>query len=319
MPPAPCPPSVWAGRAAEEVLNLKERSHYVLEDPDYVPRPRRKRITGMQPPFTKPAGTAPLQSVAVQHLLPASPEARSPVACARSFSSASLKPLEPPALSSGSPFASSLGFLRREPSEFRLQRENLARSQALKLLRAVYRSCIEAMGLTFYNPPAWPPKTPKDPSVDLMPVRYLVSPLSQVAELPLHARAPPSKGSFIKKERSPASLPGSIQRQETIRKMKAFGRETLGGPYTVGQIYQEIEADICHRDAADVRALSGRLGSAALGPGTTRMRRKLPFAKPWLTFSGFGGPESWSASLGPLEPLEPLYRSSSSPALAVGG
>lgn len=71
-------------------------------------------------------------------------------------------------------------------------------------------------------------------------------------------------------------------RQATVRSMTSFGRGSQGGPYTLRQVYEEVEADVHHRRPVDVRASLGRLGPELLGPGTTRMRRKLPFAHPQM-------------------------------------
>eukprot|EP00434_Breviolum_minutum_P031886 symbB.v1.2.028201.t1/scaffold2965.1/size66373/2 len=72
------------------------------------------------------------------------------------------------------------------------------------------------------------------------------------------------------------------QRKVTLRSMAHFGRGSQGGPYTLRQVYEEVEADVQHRRPVDVRASMGRLGPELLGRGATRMRRKLPFAHPQM-------------------------------------
>lgn len=62
--------------------------------------------------------------------------------------------------------------------------------------------------------------------------------------------------------------------------LTAWGRGSQGGPYTLRQVYEEVEADVEHRAPMDVRAVSGRLGPELLGPSATRKRRQLPFGHP---------------------------------------
>jgi len=196
----------------------------------------------------------------------------------RSVSMPSLQPLGAPAPMDASPFAASLGFLRREPPEFRAQRESQARRDAVKLLRANYRSSLEGMGLKFREEPPWPPK---EKSVEYLPVAGKASPLSQMPYVPQKEKFAKEAASSIMS--SSSRRPGrKTHRQETVSTMRDFGRGHMAGPYTIGQIYQEVEADVHHRFPADVRAISGRLGPAILGPGTTRQRRKLPFTHPFM-------------------------------------
>lgn len=297
MPPAPCPQRVWRGRAAEELLNYRDR-RVSYQDPDYVARPRPKNTTSSP----SAASLRPTNIQAQQERQQERFVAEVPVAepCeadfpdlsdqeglvqlefARSFSAPLLKPLGPPAPIDSSPFAPKLGFLTKEPAEFSIQRDTAKRREATKLLRRAYRIAIESLGHCFFQPEPWPPKQVKRPDPA---TGSTISPLSQ-QPFAVTDGDKPRKHEMSLGLSTRAQSPGRIsKRKETIQFMKTFGRGGLGGPYTIGQVYQEVEADVHHRYPADVRALSGTLGPAILGPGTTRMRRKLPFTHPQLAIS----------------------------------
>lgn len=217
-------------------------------------------------PPSEPAEEAP-EPDPVPEMIPSEP--------VRSASMPSLQPLGAPIPTDGSPFAATLGLMRREPPEFRAQRESQARREAIKVLRQNYRSSLEGMGVKLSREePPWPPK---EKSVDHLPVAGKASPLSQLLFVPQKESSTKEASSTSSKKR-----PLKSKRQETIATMREFGRGHMAGPYTIGQIYQEVEADVHHRFPADVRSISGRLGPAILGPGTTRMRRKLPFSHPFM-------------------------------------
>lgn len=297
MPPAPCPPRVWRGRAAEELLNYRDR-RVSYQDPDYVARPRPKNTTSSPSaaslrPTNIQAQQERQQERFVAEVPVAEPseadfpelsdqEGLAQLEFARSFSAPLLKPLGPPAPIDSSPFAPKLGFLTKEPAEFSIQRDTAKRREATKLLRRAYRIAIESLGHCFFQPEPWPPKQVKRPD----PVTgSTISPLSQ-QPFAVTDGDKPRKEEMSFRVSTRAQSPGRIsKRKETIQFMKTFGRGGLGGPYTIGQVYQEVEADVHHRYPADVRALSGTLGPAILGPGTTRMRRKLPFTHPQLAIS----------------------------------
>lgn len=317
--PAPCAPRVWRGRAAEELLNIRER-RVSYQDPIYVARPRPKNISGSpsaaslrpqnntekQKNASAAAQSAAQAAAALKELqmerlerfvhetAAAEPtEADSPKSSdregllhqefSRSSSAPLLKPLAPPALQDSSPFAASLGFLTKEPPEFSIQRDTAKRRDAAKLLRKVYRSAIESLGHQFFQAAPWPPKQVQRP--DPVTSKPKVSPLTQPPFALIDEKRHRKEETSHESTR-PSQSPGKIsKRKETIQFMKTFGRGALGGPYTIGQVHQEVEADIHHRYPADVRALSGTLGPAILGLGTTRMRRKLPFTHPQLAIS----------------------------------
>eukprot|EP00931_Biecheleriopsis_adriatica_P094762 TRINITY_DN6837_c0_g2_i1.p1 TRINITY_DN6837_c0_g2~~TRINITY_DN6837_c0_g2_i1.p1 ORF type:complete len:305 (+),score=35.69 TRINITY_DN6837_c0_g2_i1:129-1043(+) len=294
MPPAACPSKTWRGRGAEEILHFKER-RVTREDPDYVARPRfGNNQLSLSASTSRPHKDSSELEEADQVESELQEDACfEEFALARSRSAPALKPLTAPHSMDISPFASTLGFMKREPSEFQLQRDMAARREATKLMRKVYRRSIEAMGYKFREDPPWPPKEKK---VEHLPVKGQLSPL--LHKQPLCSPAP--KKSLHNSSKRSASQSNGLswltERQETLHNMKSFGRGCVGGPYTIGQVYQEVEADVKHRFPADVRALSGRLGPAILGRSTTRMRRKLPFTHPWMTTSGFGARSTASMS-----------------------
>eukprot|EP00931_Biecheleriopsis_adriatica_P094761 TRINITY_DN6837_c0_g1_i1.p1 TRINITY_DN6837_c0_g1~~TRINITY_DN6837_c0_g1_i1.p1 ORF type:complete len:306 (+),score=49.51 TRINITY_DN6837_c0_g1_i1:113-1030(+) len=288
MPPAPCPAKTWRGRGAEEILHFKERK-VSREDPDYVACPRFGNnqlllSASTSRPHKESSEFEEADQVESELQEDESFEDFVPT---RSCSAPALKPLTAPHSMDISPFASTLGFLRREPSEFQLQRDMAARREAAKLMRKVYRSSIEAMGYKFREDQPWPPKEKKR---EHLPVKGQVSPLLRKQPEPKPWCSPMPKKSLHNSSKRSASQSNGLscltEREETLRDMKSFGRGCVGGPYTIGQVYQEVDADVQHRFPADVRALSGRLGPTILGRSTTRMRRKLPFTHPWMTTSG---------------------------------
>ncbi|CAJ1365587.1 unnamed protein product, partial [Effrenium voratum] len=183
-----------------------------------------------------------------------------------------LKPLPPPSI--GSPFTKQLSFMHKDPSESQHSRDAALRRKVQQMLRQIYRRSVEASGSIFrgYEPP-WPPKEKPDE-------------LPRVSKAPLLCQLalPRSKSlAGTKAERSKVhKFDGDPSRQAALKAMASFGRGAVGGPYTLRQVYEEVEADVHHRRPADVRAMTGRLGPRMLGPGTTTARRKLPFAHPQM-------------------------------------
>jgi hypothetical protein len=73
--------------------------------------------------------------------------------------------------------------------------------------------------------------------------------------------------------------------KDTWSTLEGWSRCCKGSPWTLKQIYAEIEADIHHVKARDSSAKRGRLPPELLGMGTTQERRpKIPFHR----FAGFG-------------------------------
>eukprot|EP00933_Yihiella_yeosuensis_P038604 TRINITY_DN32522_c1_g1_i1.p1 TRINITY_DN32522_c1_g1~~TRINITY_DN32522_c1_g1_i1.p1 ORF type:complete len:322 (-),score=40.81 TRINITY_DN32522_c1_g1_i1:126-1091(-) len=282
MAPSPCADYVWRGRAAEEILNSRDRNNQ-YQDPDFVRRPRIKVILpGGTTSVREPSRSQSSKITAAPKLgaLPPPEAITRNVELVRVCSAPTLKALKAPAVPSESfsPFASSLGFLQREPPEMEAKRYYIARQEAIKCLRQTYRTCIEGLGLKFREEPVWPRKdTSKDMEAYLSgtPTEGRLHPLRETQDLAAlwSAKLPAAK-------KAPKQIPHA-RRKEVLADMFSFGRGHSAGPYTIGQIYQEIEADIQHKGPKDVRAISGRLSPAILGTGTTLKRRKLPFAQPW--------------------------------------
>lgn len=71
------------------------------------------------------------------------------------------------------------------------------------------------------------------------------------------------------------------RREESVKHLRKLARGAGGGPYTLGQVYVEVEAISRHVPTPDCRALEGCLGADVLGQSTTSSRRRLPFAPGW--------------------------------------
>mmetsp|Transcript_59939 Transcript_59939/g.73422 ORF Transcript_59939/g.73422 Transcript_59939/m.73422 type:complete len:297 (+) Transcript_59939:83-973(+) len=281
MPEGNIPPWRFRNHAAEEVLYMREK-HNSRQDPDRVARWRRSSPSGSQ---DVPSEDGSDVMIASEHATEdgldcgALPELE--VFEEEIPRSMPLQALPAPSPVSGSPFATVLGFMRKEPYAMQVKRDAALRRQVQKMLRQIYRRSVEASGSVFRSDPPWPPKERKHE--DLLPQIRKVSPLKV---MPRSTKS--SKKISLEevmqvesnaKERSSMTNP---ERQAMIRSMTAFGRGSQGGPYTLRQVYEEVEADVHHRRPVDVRASLGRLGPELLGPGAMRTRRKLPFAHPQM-------------------------------------
>lgn len=71
------------------------------------------------------------------------------------------------------------------------------------------------------------------------------------------------------------------RREESVKHLRKLARGAGGGPFTLGQVYVEVEAISRHVPTPDCRALEGSLGADVLGQSTTSLRRRLPFAPGW--------------------------------------
>lgn len=215
-----------------------------------------------------------------------------------------LAPLQPP---SHSPFG--LDWLEHEPPEFARQRYQETRRKATKLVNAAYRQAFQRLGVGIVEPPPWPPREPLEPAEDKGRRRGTLSVYKQQpVPLPRSGSAPstsalgagtcssPAAASAASSgaRRSPcmrslsteplqaplplarAPLAGAGRRKETMNKVFDWGKYSHGGPYTFGQVFEEIEADVKHRPARDTRTVPGKLGPLHIGSGTTRMPRELP-------------------------------------------
>jgi hypothetical protein len=86
------------------------------------------------------------------------------------------------------------------------------------------------------------------------------------------------------------------------RTLKGWSRGHVGTPWTLKQVYAEVEADVHHQTAKDTRAKAGHMGPDEVGfGGTTRRREMIPFKRNWVCRSdGFrsSGGDGFSASNG---------------------
>mmetsp|Transcript_44124 Transcript_44124/g.82538 ORF Transcript_44124/g.82538 Transcript_44124/m.82538 type:complete len:292 (-) Transcript_44124:103-978(-) len=274
MPEGNIPPEKFVYNGAEEVLYRNEM-HNVRQDPARIPRWRRKVSASSSLPavnFSDDGSEAACSENSEQDLpeiLEEEPSSQGPDVQPE----VSLKALPAPSPAGGSPFRHMLGFLHKDPAQVEAEREAALRRKVGQMLRQVYRRSVEASGASFRGPdPPWPPKEKKLPQIKKAPPL-----LQQLFALPKLAKTQSS----VQKERLP-KYPVNLERQATVHTMHAFGRGGQGGPYTLRQVYEEVEADINHRRPVDVRAPLGCLGPELLGPGTTRQRRRLPFSHPQM-------------------------------------
>lgn len=296
MPEGNIPAAKFARNGAEEVLYRSEQ-HNTRQDPDRLPRWRRKASAACSslPPVTLSdtgSEVADLSDHFDQDIHEDTVVEDSSLAPQLSIV---LKPLPPPSPVGGSPFKGVLGFLHKDPFELEAKREAALRRDVKQMLRQIYRRSVEATGSCFRaEDPPWPPK---ERQLDLPRIKK-VSPLKRwVFALPKQETVVPKKAKALL-----PSDPVNLARQATVQTMRAFGRSGQGGPYTLRQIYEEVEADVHHRPPVDVRASTGRLGPEILGPGTTRQRRKLPFAHPQMLTDNHRSKSAGSLPRGPFVP-----------------
>lgn len=242
-----------------------------------------------------------------------------------------LKPLPPPR---GSP-----AWIFKEPREFYAQRERQAEREARKALRLAYRGALQEQGYAVgLQRPINPTTIDGDP-----PARFSPPPLSTVWGPPPYldvtdkdyqqARsAQKDKSSSSKSlpkarvtselavEDNRATICGEKSRlsKEMYGMLKGWSRGAGGNPWTLKQIYAEIEADIAHKKARDTRAKRGHLGAEEVGRGGTAERRPMiSFERKYdITFTpGFG--DGFTISSSPKS--ESTMRSCNSlPALTQG-
>mmetsp|Transcript_112802 Transcript_112802/g.313579 ORF Transcript_112802/g.313579 Transcript_112802/m.313579 type:complete len:225 (+) Transcript_112802:48-722(+) len=203
-----------------------------------------------------------------------------------------LRPLEPPCRS---PFG--LDWLDEDPPEFARQRYTEARRKATRLLNTAYRSALQQMGEGVAAPQPWPPRDPapdpeelerrrRDP---LAIYRMQPTPIPQVGASPQRsatATRRPADAALPALARSATSsqplqaplqhLEAKQRRKEAVSKLFDWGKYAHGGPFTFGQVFEEIDADVRHRPAKDTRTVPGKLGPVHLGCGATRAPRELP-------------------------------------------
>lgn len=214
----------------------------------------------------------------------------------RSYSVPNLKPLAAPPSLYGS-----MDYMQRDPVEFELQKDMEGRRRAQKMLRQHYRQSMESMGHSFtYNPP-WPPK--EAPPVDDSQVKRPPKLNYRMPPFPLENPNPTSQRQKLVVE---DSEPAGPKRKKAMAKLRTLSASSCGAPYTLGQIYTEVDARVHHKEARDTRALTGTLGPLELGPGTTRARRK-------FIFNGGKREAAWDPRRATAQ------RSDESPALRIEG
>lgn len=274
MPEGHIPSWRFKYNAAEEVLYLREKRN-CRQDPDRVARWRRAvplSSSQLVPPSDDGSDVMGDHASDDGDQLAGPPLELSLSMTGEECSRSCLKALPAPSPVFGSPFTTMLGFLHKEPQALQARREAAMRRQVQRMLRQIYRRSIEASGSLFRRTdPPWPPK---DRGV-MLPHIQKVSPLQ---DLPFGNRV--AKATKKKGKQEQAAIPESPARKAAMRTLTDFGRCSQGGPYTLRQVYEEVEADIQHRPPVDVRAVAGKLGPELLGPGATLARRNLPFAHP---------------------------------------
>eukprot|EP00405_Crypthecodinium_cohnii_P039008 CAMPEP_0206548962 /NCGR_PEP_ID=MMETSP0325_2-20121206/14188_1 /ASSEMBLY_ACC=CAM_ASM_000347 /TAXON_ID=2866 /ORGANISM="Crypthecodinium cohnii, Strain Seligo" /LENGTH=257 /DNA_ID=CAMNT_0054048527 /DNA_START=39 /DNA_END=810 /DNA_ORIENTATION=+ len=196
-----------------------------------------------------------------------------------------------------------LEWMLQTPPEFNDQRVSEARRQATALMNAACRTALKRLGFDLSRPvsPVWPPKEDFEaeaearsrghdphkvytlPPMPLSPRRRikisaslpaLVSSSkdraniqSEGVELDTKASASPP----LPRYRPLPKRDWQNEKKENLVQLWQFGRGSSGNPYTLSQIHEVIEARIADRPIRDVRAPIGRLGSAILGPGASRL------------------------------------------------
>jgi len=169
-----------------------------------------------------------------------------------------------------------LEYLQREPVEFELQLDMQARRDFQKAARQQYRQAMESMGQCMRYEPPWPPKQPPEvddegPHEKRPPrLKYRMSPFPESVDM--EARAAQRRRQVIREN----EIEGP-RRKAAMAKIQTLSANSSGAPYTLKQVYHEVEARVQHRDATDTRAVTGTLGPLELGVGTTRSRRQLSF------------------------------------------
>jgi len=200
-----------------------------------------------------------------------------------------MKPLAPPR---GSP-----AWIFKEPKEFYAQRERHLEREARKIKRLTERHALQELGHTvaLVRPTV---KTTIDgdppPRFDRPHLRDVWGPPPHRLHESMKCPSLLSSKSFgIKKQASPvahyledqrAIIGGERARisEEMWRTLKGWSRGNGGNPWTLKQVYAEVEADVHHQKARDTRAKCGHMGPNEVGLGaTTRRREMVAFERNW--------------------------------------
>lgn len=172
----------------------------------------------------------------------------------------------------------------KEPKEWAAQRRSCARRAAHSFLRKLYRCFLEEHRDL---PPRGAKMLPLAPihsffedrfPFEHQPCRSLYAPPPcPVVIQPGQAR--PGQG--LPQVAAPdfgfsqSASPHSRKRRDRMQRLKEFGKHSIGAPYTLKQVYEEIDAKESFRHGYDTRAKHGTIGPETLGRGATRSRRQL--------------------------------------------
>jgi len=197
-----------------------------------------------------------------------------------------LKPLAPP--------RGCTNWIYKEPVIFEHLHERHVERQARKIVNLVYRRSLQALGekVCFEKPSRGTFLPPEDS------YRYNRAPRNRVFGplpfMPQPAPEPMFRNSLPKSKSMPSGLSAvkdsEDQRamilgdrckmhQSAWRSLEDWSRHAHGAPFSLKQVYKEIEADCRHRRAKDTRPEMGTLGPELIGMGATRQRREKPHFK----------------------------------------
>lgn len=222
-------------------------------------------------------------------------------------SSTELKPLAPP--------RGCTNWIYKEPAIFEHLHSKHVEREARKVLNIVYRRSLQSMGeqvcLVKPSRGTFPPpeasfrynRAPRNRVFGPLPFLPSPSPPSLFRNSMPKSRSLPSGLVAVKDSEAAASLTDqramingdrSRMGQTVWRSLEDWSRHAHGAPFSLKQVYEEIEADCLHRRSRDTRAKSGNLGPEVIGSppclssrwgkhhDATRQRR----AKPHFTATG---------------------------------
>jgi len=203
-----------------------------------------------------------------------------------------LKPLAPP---KGSP-----AWAYKEPSHFIGMREREAERLARTNMKLVYRRVLQSMGhVVCLQKPSIPTTIDSDPPPRFQRPPFCItwghppykkdasmkpsSPLSKpLRSSKSFSELGQARGALVIEDDDRAVICGQKARMSkaTWRTLQGWSRCASGSPWTLNQVYAEIDADCRHCKAKDTRAKRGFLSPEVLGPGATQNRRPMvPFKR----------------------------------------
>lgn len=179
----------------------------------------------------------------------------------------------------------------KEPKEFLIQQERALERAALKEKKLANRRALQEQGYTvaLYRPTIKHMDCDPPPRYDRGPLRDVWGPPPCIPPSPKKASSVPSlldKSLTPKKEPPPhymednrATIGGQRAKidKEMWSALQKWSRGHSGNPWTLKQVYAEVEADVGHYKARDTRAKLGKMGPKEMGAnsGTTKKRREL--------------------------------------------